>query len=197
MVIRAEVDQADIKRVQKKLKGIETKAPKVFRNAVNRTTTQTMRKIRQGRSDYTVQTGTFNSAIDIHRASAAQMTAVIKAKDETHGLGESVYYKTSTSKKYGTRAKVLKASGLKELVNSYGNKAFVAGVQTGHAGVTHVDVFQRTEEKGRLPIKKLQSVGVSKMVETIYKGKHGRESLKPFIKKTLHEELQKELAKLT
>lgn len=192
-----EVDQKDMRRVMKRLKGAEIRVPRVFRNSVNRTATRAMRKIREGRSDYTVQAGVFNSAINVYRASADKITATIKAKDKTHGLGEGRYYKTSTSKKFGTRAKVLKAGGLKELVNKYGNKAFVAGVQTGHAGVTHVDVFQRTEEKGRLPIKKLQSVGVSKMVEMIYEGKHGRESMKPFIQKTLREELQKELAKLT
>lgn len=192
--IRIEVSQADLKFVLNKLNGMETKAPGVFRNAVNRTTTQTMRKIRKGRQAYVVSPGAFNAAMDVKRANKTHMVSIITAKDIPHGLKDTKFYKTSSSRKYGVRAKVLKG-GLKELVNRNGAKAFYAGVETGHMGVTHFDVFQRRGSE-RLPIKKLSGPGVAKMVKSIFKGKNGGEALEPYVLKTLHDEIAAEVAKL-
>lgn len=194
VTIRVEVDPVDLKRAMKGLGGMESKAPRMFRNAVNRTATQTMKQIRKGRGGYVVKAKAFNAATEVKRANAERMTATIKSRDKPHSLGDGNYYKVSASKKHGLRAKVRKGA-LKQLTTSDGRKAFYAGVQTGHAGVTHWDVFQRKGEE-RLPIKKLAGPGVSKMVKAIFKGDHGEERLDPFIQKTLHEEIATEIAKI-
>lgn len=194
VTIKAEVDSADLKRAMKGLEGVESKAPRMFRNAVNRAATQTMKQLRKGRGGYVVKAKAFNAAVEVKRANAEHMTATIKSRDKPHSLSDGDYYKVSASKKHGLRAKVRKGA-FKPLTTSDGRKAFYAGVQTGHDGVTHWDVFQRKGEE-RLPIKKLAGPGVSKMVKAIFKGDHGEERLDPFIQKTLHEEIAAEIAKV-
>lgn len=194
VTMRVEVDPADLERAMKGLEGVEAKAPRMFRNAVNRAATQTMRQIRKGRGGYVIKAKAFNAAVEVKRANAEHMTATIRARDKPHGLGDGDYYKVSASKRHGLQAKVRKGA-LKPLTTSDGRKAFYAGVQTGHVGVTHWDVFQR-KGKERLPIKKLAGPGVSKMVKAIFKGDHGEERLDPFVQKTLHEEIMAEIAKV-
>lgn len=183
--IRIEIDT---KHVLRKLKNVETKAPKVFRNAINRTATQAMKIIKQGRSHgYTVKPSRFNEDLGkIQRATAEHLDATIKAKGKP--LTFSGSFKTSMSKA-GGKADITK-SGLKPLVSSKGGAAFIpsAGKAAG--------LMTQRHGKERFKVKVLHGPSVPKMVEQIYKGKLGNEALEPFIRKTLHEELRKELTKL-
>lgn len=180
--------EIDAKHVLSKLKSAETKTSKVLRNTINRTATKAMRMIKQGRSQsYTVKTSRFNKDLGkIQRATAEHLDASIKAKGKP--LTFSGSFKTSMSKA-GGKADITK-SGLKPLVSKEGGAAFVpsAGKAAGLMAQRH--------GKKRFKIKVLHGPSVPKMVEQIYKGKLGNEALEPFIQKTLHEEIQKELSNL-
>lgn len=109
VTIKAEVDSADLKRAMKGLEGVESKAPRMFRNAVNRAATQTMKQLRKGRGGYVVKAKAFNAAVEVKRANAEHMTATIKSRDKPHSLSDGGYYKVSASKNMGCGRKCAKA----------------------------------------------------------------------------------------
>lgn len=183
--IRIEIDT---KHVLGKLKCMEIKVPKVFRNAINRTATQTMKMIKQGRSQgYTVKPSRFNEDLEkIQRATTEHLDATIKAKGKP--LTFSGSFKTSMPKT-GGKVDITK-SGLKPLVSSTGGAAFIPS-----AGKAMGLMTQRHDSE-RFPVKVLHGPSVPKMVKQMYEGKLSNEAFEPLIKKTLHEEIKKEIAKL-
>lgn len=182
-----EVDKADLKYVTKKLQNAEKNAPRVLRNAINRTATAAMQMIRQGRSQgYTIAAGRFNSDIKIQRANASHLDATIKSSGRTHTLKN---FKMSMPKS-GGKADITK-SGLKKLKGSRGGAAFVPS-----SGAAAGLMVQR-RGKSRFPLKVFSANSTPKMVEQIYKGERGGQGdMEEKIRKRLHEEIQKEIAKL-
>ncbi|MCD8364773.1 MAG: hypothetical protein LUC83_02970 [Clostridiales bacterium] len=185
--IYIEVDQADIKRVQNKLKDA-SKASSKIKNAINRTVTQAMRQIRAGRSQgYTIKAGRFNQDIKTQRANAAHLDATIKASGRTPTLKGN--FKTSTPKA-GAKADITK-SGLKSLRTSGGGAAFI-----GPGGSIEGLIAQRTTS-ARYPLRVLYGNSVPKMVEKIWEGERGGQGdMTEEIRAKLMEEMRKEIAKL-
>ena len=65
-LIKIEVNESDIKWAQKKLKGMETKAPRVLKNAINHTAKKARKSLMEGaQRRYTVKNAGFNSRIKI------------------------------------------------------------------------------------------------------------------------------------
>ena len=55
-MITYEVNQSDLRRVMKKLKGMETKSPRVIKNAINKTAKEARKTLAEGAQDsYTVK----------------------------------------------------------------------------------------------------------------------------------------------
>ena len=199
--IRIEVNQDDVRQVLSKLDKIE-KSPKHIRDAINRTTTQLLKMLRQGRkAGYVIQPGAFSSAITVHRATYSMLNALVNARDHPHSLLDEERYKVST--KGNIKAKVYKGA-LKKLGRS-GREAFVATMRSGHT-----DIFHRTGEQGiqeRLSryvanhhTEKIDSFcgpSVSGMIKQIYNGKVGGQgNVSQRVQNRLHDEMQKEIAKL-
>lgn len=182
-----EVDKADLKYVMKKLQNADKNAPRVIRNAINRTATQTMKMIRQGRSQgYTIAAGRFNSQVKKYPATQGRLEATIKSSGRTHTLKN---FKTSAPKS-GGKADITK-SGLKKLKGSRGGAAFIPS-----AGKAAGLMVQR-RGKERFPLKVFSANSTPKMVEQIYKGERGGQGdMEEKVKKRLHEEIEKEIAKL-
>lgn len=182
-----EVDKVDLRYVTKKLQDAEKNAPRVLRNAINRTATSTMKIIRLGRSKgYTLAAKRFNSQIKVQRANAAHLDAVIKSSGKTHTLKN---FKTSAPKR-GGKADITK-TGLKKLVSKKGGAAFIPS-----AGKAAGLMVQR-RGKERFPLKVFSANSTPKMVEQIYKGERGGQGdMEEKVRKRLHEEMQKEIAKL-
>ena len=182
-MITYEVDKADLKYVQKKLRGMETKAPRVIKNAINHTAKEARKKLAAGaQGAYTVKSGGFNSRMKIQNATNGKLYAVIKSEDKT--LTITRFH--ATAPKSGGRADIVKG-GLKQLVGPKNIKAFK------RKGLI---VQRKTED--RYPLKVLRSVSVPKMLEKVYKGERGvTGELEPVIKRTLHDEIGKEIQKLT
>lgn len=185
-----EINEDELRRTMRSLRGIESGAPGKVKNAINRSATKTMKKIREGRKSYVIKAGTFNEAIKVFRASPSQLDAAIKAIDKPHPLHKGSaegYYKTSGGSQ-GIKAAVMKG-GMKELETGAG-KAFYAKMKNGHMGI-----FHRRSDK-RLPIRELYGSGTSKMVKSIFNGKGAGGSLEPYIQKALHDEIAAEINKL-
>ncbi|MBQ7655620.1 MAG: hypothetical protein IJS41_03835 [Clostridia bacterium] len=185
--IRIEADREDVKKLMSKLKNLE-KAPNHLKNAINRTATQALRMIKAGRGQgYTVKAGRFNADIQpIQRANAAHLDATIRSKGRPPTLKN---FKTSMPKS-GGKADVTK-SGLKRLVTAAGGAAFIP------SGGPASGLMAQRRTKKRLPIKVLYGNSVPKMVEQIWQGKHGGQGdLEAKAREKLHEEIQKEIAKL-
>lgn len=186
-MIYVEVDKQDLSRVKRKLNDL-SKAPSHLRNAINRTATQAMQMIRAGRSrGYTLKASRFNSDIKVYRASANRLDALIKSQGRPPTIGS---FKTSAPKS-GGKADVVK-TGLKEIAARGGGKAFI-----GQGGKIK-DLMVKRETRDRDSIQVLHGPSVPKMVEMIYKGKRGGQGeMEPRVKKILHEEIGKEIAKIS
>lgn len=180
-MITYEVDKADLKYVQEKLKGIEKGAPTAIMKAVNITAKAARKKLLEGvNKSYTVKAGGFNSKMNIHNASRSRLYAVITSKGRPLTLTRF----HATAPKSGGKADIVKA-GLKQLVGSRNIKAF-----------KRKGLMMQRETEDRYPIKVLRSNSVSKMLESVYKGKVNS-AVEPVIQETLHSEIEKQVAKLT
>jgi len=181
-MISYEVNKADLKYVKTKLKGMETKAPRVFKNAINHTAKIARKKLAEGvQSSYTVGNGGFNSRMKIQNATNRRLYAVIRSK----GRSLTITRFHTTVPKSGGKADIVK-SGLKQIVGPRGIKAFKWN-----------GFFMQRESEDRYPLKVLHSVSVPKMLEKVYEGERGIEgALGPVIQRTLHDEIKKEVAKL-
>ena len=180
-MITYEVNRAELELVEKKLGDMKSKAPQVFKNAVNKTARQARKRIAQSaKGAYTVKQVGFNSHMKIKNASTGNLTASVDADGKPLTL---VRFK----KQGGAAAAAdIVNGGLKQLVSSQGGKAFKRN------GL----VMQR-EGKDRLPVKVFHSNSVPKMVEKVYQGERGMEgALKEPIQSDLRKNLEAEIKKI-
>lgn len=189
-LIKIEVNESDIKWAQKKLKGMETKAPRVLKNAINHTAKQARKSLMQGaQGRYAVKNAGFNSRIKIYNATNTNLSASVYARDRTLTLPRF----HTTSPKSGVKSEVLKGSGLKEVISRKNGEIRAFRAKGGKAA--GLVVQRRTEAK--YPLKVLRSISVPKMLEIVYLGRGGiSEALEPEIKRTFRDEVKKEIAKL-
>lgn len=189
-LIKIEVNESDIKWAQKKLKGMETKAPRVLKNAINHTAKQARKSLMQGaQGRYAVKNAGFNSRIKIYNATNTNLSASVYARDRTLTLPRF----HTTSPKSGVKSEVLKGSGLKEVISRKNGEIRAFRAKGGKAA--GLIVQRRTEAK--YPLKVLRSISVPKMLEMVYLGRGGiSEALEPEIKRTFRDEVKKEIAKI-
>ncbi|MCI9020762.1 MAG: hypothetical protein HFH32_08495 [Eubacterium sp.] len=181
-MISYEISREDLRYVQRRLKRIETEAPKAFKNAINHTAKEARKKLAAGaQGAYTVKNGGFNSRMRIQNATNTKLYAVIRSKDKP--LTITRFH--ATAPKSGGKADIVK-SGLKELIGPKQIKAFKRG-----------GLIMQRKSADRYPVKVLRSVSVPKMLEKVYEGERGIEgALGPEIQRTLHDEIRKEVRKL-
>ena len=181
-MISYEISREDLRYVQRRLKRIETEAPKAFKNAINHTAKEARKKLAAGaQGAYTVKNGGFNSRMRIQNATNTKLYAVIRSKDKP--LTITRFH--ATAPKSGGKADIFK-SGLKVLIGPKQIKAFKRG-----------GLIMQRKSADRYPVKVLRSVSVPKMLEKVYEGERGIEgALGPEIQRTLHDEIRKEVRKL-
>lgn len=156
------------------LEGAPKKLENGLKQAVNGMAREIKRDIYRGvRQRYTMRGSQFSQKdIRLRAASNAGLTAVLTIEGETPSLRNG-FSARKNSGKMAARAQVLRGGGFKELKMKNGSvKAFVTGVQTGHRGVSHYDIFQRDTESGkydgRLPIRTLSGPSRAKLSEKIF-----------------------------
>lgn len=186
-IMQIEIDQAMLTAIEIKLKNLRKQTPRVLRNSINRTATETLRKIKKGRSaGYTIKAGEFNKEIKVQRASASHLDATIKAKGPVRTIKN---FKTKDTKA-GIKTDITK-TGLKSLVNDAGAKVFIA------TGGKVNGLYVQRETKDRYPLRVLHANSVPKMVKKIYEGKRGDQGeMEDFIKKTLTKNISRQIDKI-
>lgn len=181
-MITYEISQRDLRYVQRKLQGMEKQAPRAIKNAVNHTAKEARKKLAAGvQESYTIKSSGFNSRMKINNATNNRLFAVIRSK----GRPLTIVRFHTTAPKGGGKADIVKG-GLKELVGPRKIRAF-----------KRKGLMMQRETKERYPLKVLHSSSVPKMLEKVYSGERGiKGELNPVIKKTLHDEIKKEIKKL-
>ena len=200
-MITVQANPKDLDRILRKLQGLGKEAPKAIRTAVNDTAVSARKLLaQQAQQQYTVKSGGFNKHAKIKKATLSKLAATISV----HGkpLTQPRYH--TTAPKSGVKTEVLKGGGLKELVNSAGNKAFKAKVATGSKNVkgtadkqdkTTAMILQRVG-KARYPMRSFHGPSVAKMIEKVYSGGQVTdEGLKAEIARLYQENLQKQIDK--
>ena len=194
-LIKIEVNESDIKWAQKKLKGMETKAPRVLKNAINHTAKKARKSLMEGaQRRYTVKNAGFHSRIKIYNATNTKLSASVYARDRTLTLPRF----HTTSPKSGVKSEVLKGSGLKEVVSRRGSSESNGEIHAFRAkGGKAAGLIVQRRTVARYPLKVLRSISVPKMLEMVYLGRGGiSEALEPEIKRTFRDEVKKEIAKI-
>lgn len=200
-MITIQADPKDLERILRKLNGLGKEAQAAVRNAVNDTATSARRLLaKQAQQQYTVKSGGFNKHAKIKKATLSKLTATISVQGKP--LTQPRYH--TTAPKSGVKTEVIKGGGLKELVNSAGNKAFKSKVATGSKNVkgtadakdkTTAMILQRVGA-ARYPLRSFHGPSVAKMVEKVYSGGQVTdEGLKAEIARLYQENLQKQIDK--
>lgn len=188
-MITYEWNHDDLAYIEKNLGSMKGEARRALRDAVNKTAIAARKRLLQvAQERYTVKAAGFNSRAQIDpKATLGSPTAMIKVKGAP--LSQPRY--RTVVPKSGAKTEVLKGSGLKQLVNSIGNKAFKAKVATGNENVqagkrresannqkidldksekTATMILQRLG-KTRYPLRSFHGPSVPKQIEMVYDGK--------------------------
>ena len=186
-MITYEVNKADLKYVQSKLKGMESQAPRVIKNAINQTAREARKKLATGaQAAYTVKQAGWNNHMKIQPATTGNLVAVIRANDKPLTLPRFSYRGNKKGKGGSAAAADIVKGGLKEIVGGMGIKAFKAN-----------GLIMQRKGKERLPVKVLHSNSVPKMIEKVYEGERGVEgALREPINEALHNHISEQIAKL-
>ena len=187
-MITYEVNKADLAFVRKKLQGLGTKGPRVIAKAINYTAVDAVRQLAHGaQTTYTVKVKGFQSGMNIKKANAGNLVAIIKSTDRPIRL-TGYTHRGGVKKKggKGASAQVLVGGSLKEIVNGSGIKAFKKNGQ----------ILQR-KGKESYPLRVMFSNSVPKMIEKVYKGERGaNKAIRQTINDQLHKHISQEVAKL-
>ena len=176
MQINYEVDQAELAAVVNKLGSLKYKAPTVIARALNRTATTARKDLGiKAKARYTLKSAGFKKNMAIKKANAGNLEADIESKGSPISI---VRFHTTAPKKQGGKANIVKGNGLKQL-NYGGIKAFIG---------PNAQMYQRRSDK-RLPIKRLSSVSIPKMLEN--QNVYGE--TKPVIEQNLHHYLEQQV----
>ena len=133
----------NIKDIEKKLRGMEKEAPKVLRNAVNKTLRETSKlMVKSVKANYVVRNAPANKTIEIDKAKGKKFSGKVVSKStkriELFGFSVSSK-KPQPLNPSDIRAKLKKKGARKALPgNADRSAAFVAQMKSGHTGV-----FQR------------------------------------------------------
>ena len=165
-MITIQANPRDLERIMKKLQNLGSDAPKAVQTAVNDTAVSARKLLAQ-------------------QAQKQYATISVQGRPLTQ-----LRYHT-TAPKSGVKTEVKKGDGLKELVNSAGNKAFKA------TGANANKIILQRRGKARDDLRSFHGPSVSKMIEKVYSGGQITDAaLKDEISRLYQENLQKQIDKV-
>lgn len=189
-MITVQANPKDLERILRKLQGLGKETPKAIRTAVNDTAVSARKLLaQQAQQQYTVKNGGFNKHAKIKKATLSKLAATISV----HGKPLTQLRYHTTAPKSGVKTEVLKGDGLKELVNSAGNKAFKAIGANGNKLILQRKGKART---GHGALHSAHGPSVAKMIEKVYSGGQVTDAgLKAEIARLYQENLQRQIDK--
>ena len=187
MYCNIQIDKADMDKVMSKLRSAGKNTPKHLKNAINRTVSQAVKQIKDGRKNaYTIKARRFNDAITVQKATPNHLDATIRSAQRPPTL---INFKHSMPKS-GGKADITK-TGLKSLRTGSGGAAFIP-----KGGQLSGFMVQR-KGRERYPLRMLYGPSVPKMIEKIWEGvRGGQGNLQESVHERLHEEILAEIAKM-
>ena len=183
-MIEYQVDEQMLEEVQAKLGEMKSKAPTVISRALNKVaTTARVDLANKAQATYTVKTGGFKKDMEIRKATAGRLEAVIHSQGRPLDIDR---FHVTAPQKAGAKANIIKGNGLKQLIK--GNiKAFKG------KGKLNGKIYQRVGNE-RKPLKKLKSNSIPKMIgneEKVYG------VVKPSIDRNLQHYVEQQIELLT
>jgi len=120
--ITFQADPSEINKCIQDLNSLGVNGRKYMADALNKTATSARKKLAQkAQAEYTIKTGGFNKSMQIKKANAGNLQAVIRSTGDTINIKR---FKTrSNTKSAGSKAQIVQGGGLKELRKD-GGKAF-------------------------------------------------------------------------
>lgn len=190
-LIQFEYDEAMLHVIEMALGNLKSESRKVLKNAVNATAKQAQTDLAsKAKETYAVKKGRFTKAMKLDKATESRQVATVRITGEQLELHDfkasPTSYRTGGSRPDVVKAKVLLSSAMKPLEKG-DLKAFLVKFQSGH-----VTIAQR-RGKSRLPVKKLLSNSIPKMVgnqEKVYG------VVEPHIYSNLMDNIMKEISKV-
>lgn len=153
-MIKVEINQRELNRIDQKLAQIGKKTPVVVSRALNKTAVSARVRLKnRAQAAYTVKSGKFNKYMEIRKANSGSLCAEIRSQGSPLNLTNF----KSTAPKSGAKAQIVTGGGLKLLIYSEGSNPIKAF--RGPNG----QIFQRRGKK-RKPIKKLFSNSIPVMI---------------------------------
>lgn len=153
-MIKIEINQRELNRIDQKLAKIGKKTPVVVSRALNKTAVSARVRLKnRAQAAYTVKSGKFNKYMEIRKANTGSLCAEIRSQGSPLNLTN---FKATTPKS-GAKAQIVAGGGLKVLIYSAGSSPIKAF--RGPNGL----IFQRRGKK-RKPIKKLFSNSIPVMI---------------------------------
>lgn len=165
--IKFEFDQITVKDIEKKLGRMKSEAPRVLKNALNKTAKDARRDLaKKAQETYAVKVGGFSSRMTIRDATTGNLEAVI----ETRGKPIEMRY---FSHRGGRKGAPLYVTIIKGLQKSMGRRAFFNKISPkSQGGSGHMAIAKYTGKDGerggyrpnRLGIEEKYSVSVPQMI---------------------------------
>ena len=184
-LIEVEVDEAMLRAIEIKLKGLQTKAPRALKNAVNATARDAKKDLAaKAQQQYTIKKSKFKKNIKQKNATLSNTVAELKVSGQMNKL-ES-FQTRKNSKKLGAKARGRNDRSLKELLSSKGGRAFAPTFSSGHSAIA------QRQGKARLPLKTFFGPSDPEMVGS--KDVYGK--IEPDIQKMLYSNIQKQIDKI-
>lgn len=155
MAINLKIDDSELKKAVSKLGNFPKEMPKAAASAINRTLTFTRKRVNQEvRKTYNIKAGDVNKTLEIHKASASNLTAYIISKGKRLTLGR--FGRNTGSWRKGKPVKVkVKKDGVKTVNTN--PTAFIAGL-TGNSHIV------KRKGASRYPIEVLHTLSVPQMI---------------------------------
>ncbi len=137
--IRFEVDKKQLRSVEKDLKKLESRMPKILSRTADKTAVSArVSLVREMQGTYTEKSSGLKRNIEIQKASYDNPSAVIKL---TGGPQPAIYFRHSKGGRGGAKLQVRTDGAFAPVVSQKGGrKAFIAQMPSGHKGI-----FQRRE----------------------------------------------------
>lgn len=138
--IRYELDRRQLSNVEKDLRKLESRMPKILTRTADKTATSARMLLVKGMQEaYTIKPGGAKKGMEIRKASGEDPTAVIEVSG---GLQPSIRFHHSRGGRGGVKLQVRTDDPFETIKPVEGRKAFIAQMASGHKGI-----FQRRADE--------------------------------------------------
>lgn len=182
--IRYELDRKQLRSVEKDLRKLEARMPKVLARTADKTATSARMLLVKGMQEtYTIKSGGAKKGMAMRKASGKEPTAVIEISGDPQ---PSIRFRHSKGGSGGVKLQVRKDDPFEAIKPVEDRKAFIAQMANGHKGIFQRQADEFMEKSPRLSkprvrpmtkhtekIKERTSISPVGMARDVYRGSGG------------------------